>query len=443
MLSKEAAHKVTQAVLARSKADEVYVSLTSSQRNHLRFARNSPSTSGVDKDLSLTVFSSFGTRTASATCNQLDADSIAQVVATSEALARLAPEDPEHMPVLGPQNYQCLDSLEDGALEQGSEQLAQGTSDAIERARAAGLVAAGYSSAGASTSCIATSRGLFGYHRSMSAAFSVTARTGDGQGSGWASDVGTSIKQLDFGGTAAVAAEKAVASAPRRELAPGRYVTILEPACVASMIEILSSNLSARAADEGRSYFSAGAGRNRIGETLFPTSVTLESNPASPLVAGSPWGGDGVPQERRLWIDRGTLTALACDRYWAQKQQRQPVPGPSNRILHGDTGTLQDLVRSTERGVLITSLWYIRLVDEQSMLHTGLTRDGVFWIEDGKVQYPVSNFRWNNSPISVLKNIEGMSTPVRVSPRASGSSRYLVPALRVKEFELTSVSDAV
>jgi predicted Zn-dependent protease len=162
-----------------------------------------------------------------------------------------------------------------------------------------------------------------------------------------------------------------------------------------------------------------------------------------PLVPASPWGEDGLPQGKRTWIDRGVVSNLIYDRFWAQKQGKQPVPGPSNTIMKGGSGTLDDLIASTKRGVLVTSFWYVRSLDPRTMLNTGLTRDGVFWIENGKISHPVNNFRWNDSPIAVLKNVDAMSTAVRVPARGGRSPSTLVPALRVKSFNFASVSDAV
>jgi predicted Zn-dependent protease len=169
----------------------------------------------------------------------------------------------------------------------------------------------------------------------------------------------------------------------------------------------------------------------------------MYSDPQDPLAPATPWDDDGLPQQRRDWIAGGTLANLYVDRFWAGKQGVEPVPMPSNLIMRGGTSSVDDLVASTKRGLLVTSMWYIRFVDPRSLLFTGLTRDGVFWIEDGKIQYPVQNFRWNESPIHVLKNIEGMTAPVRVPPRPGREVNLVVPGLKVSSFHFTSVSEAV
>ncbi len=273
--------------------------------------------------------------------------------------------------------------------------------------------------------------------------FSETVRTQAAGGSGWASSVGNRLGQIDYARCSGAAIEKARRSVEPRPLAPGKYVTILEPACVASLMQLLVFRLNARSADEGRSFFSEPGGKTKLGQRLFPSTVSIHSDPSAESAPGSPYADGGLPQLPRRWIDQGVLQNLACERFWAQKSGREPLPPPSNLIMAGGSGSLDDLIASTARGVLITSLWYIRFVDPRTLLLTGLTRDGVFWIEDGKISHPVTNFRWNDSPIAVLENLDAMTESLRASPRESAATNICVPALRVKEFELSSVSDAV
>lgn len=443
MLTRERARAVTDAVLSLSRADEVRVELSERDVTHLRFARNAPSTSGAYNEPSLTVTSAFGKRTGSITVNQLDQASLAEAVRRSEEMARLAPEDPEHMPALGPQDYGDTPGFDAATAERGAEVLAEGVARCLDDASRAGLEAAGFTETAAEVSVMASSRGLFGYHRGTRAYVSETARLPDGSGSGWASAADHRIGQLDYGAVSRVAVDKARASRAPRPLEPGAYVTILEPACVANLLQYMMFSMDTRAADEGRSYFAAPEGGTRRGQKLFPDSVHVYSDPSDPLAPGAPWGQDGVPQTRRAWIENGTLTSLRADRFWADQQGIEPVPFPSNLIMRGGTGSVQDLVASTERGLLVTSLWYVRPVDPRSLLLTGLTRDGVFLIEDGKIVHPVQNFRWNESPIHVLEHAQAMSEAVRVPPRPARAANVVVPALKVSSFHFTSVSEAV
>lgn len=463
MPSEDEARSVIQRVLGKSRADDVEIELEDEQVTHLRFARNNPTTSGAFADRRLTVKSSFGQRSASASINQLDDAAIESVVRRSEALARIAPEDPEHMPSLGPEVYAPSRAHDPRAEQAPGEVMARGTALCIEQARARRLVAAGFSLGKVATHTFATKHGAFAHCRSSSAFFSETARTAEvpapdamrsarmegelepvsGSGSGWASSVANTSHDLDYAGCSASALDKAERSREPKALAPGKYVVILEPACVASLVQSLVASMNRRSADEGRSFFSAPEGRSRSGEQLFPELVNIHSDPADERAPGLPWLDGGLPQRRRAWIEDGRVRTLACDRFWAAKHDLEPVPRPSNVLMQGGNASVADLIASTPRGVLITSLWYIRQVDPRTLLLTGLTRDGVFWIEDGKIVHPVQNFRWNNSPVHVLKNIEAMSHAVRVSPRAQDFAGMCVPALLVRDFELSSPSEAV
>jgi predicted Zn-dependent protease len=444
MRDEDDARKLCDEILALSKADEASVSIGGGRRANLRFARSSPSTSGERDDLSITVTSVFGRRSGSATVNQRDRATLEAAVRRSEELARLAPEDPEHMPALGPQTYPAVPhGFDADTAEHGAEAMPAGVATCLREAIDRGLVAAGYASTSAETDAIATSRGLFGFHRSTSASLSETVRTADARGSGWAGSASPRAAAVDYAGVSRTAIAKALASAEPRPLEPGSFVTVLEPSCVAELLRLFAFALDARSSDEGRSYFAKPGGGTRVGEKLFGDDVDVTSDPLHADVPGMPWGGDRVPQARVEWVKGGVLQTLRHDRYWADKKGVAPVPAPVNLIMSGGTGTVDDLIASTERGVLVTSFWYIRSLDPRSLLFTGLTRDGVFWIEKGKIAHPVTNFRWNDSPIAVLKNIVGRSAAAPAVPRGAESLTSVVPALKVSAFNLASVSEAV
>lgn len=227
-----------------------------------------------------------------------------------------------------------------------------------------------------------------------------------------------------------------------KKLAPGKYTVILEPAAAADFLWYLFYNFAAREADEGRSFLSLAEGKNRLGEKLFNPKVTVTSDPAFPHLPAFPVGEDGLPVKKTAWIEKGVIKNLSYTRYWAQKSGREPVSFPPNIIMEGGTHSLADLIRSTENGVLVRRLWYIRDLNPMILLLTGLTRDGVFRIQDGKVVHPVNNFRFNESPVNVLKNVVMMSKPVRAMGGETGQSAF-VPALKVEGFNFSSVSDAV
>ncbi len=449
MLSKDEARALIKSVLARSTADEARVTVRNEASGHLRFARNTVSTSGASTGQTVTIESSFGRQTGSVRVNQLDEATLAAAVKRSEEIARLAPEDPEHMPVLPAQDYLATAAFDDATAAGGPEALATAAAGAMRAAAGSDLVAAGFTQAGSAVEATGNSAGLFGFHRETACSFSTTMRTRDAAGSGWAGRASRRWAELGADAASAVAAQKAVASHPARPLPAGKYTAILEPACVASLVQTLIGAMDRRRADEGRSYFAAphrkgsAAGGTRLGEKLFDARVDIRSDPTDPRVASRPWGGDGLPHRPRAWIDHGRVATLACDRYWASQKKAEPVPRGPNILMAGGKGSLAELIKSTKKGVLVTSFWYIRSVDPQTLLYTGLTRDGVFWVENGEIAYPVNNFRWNESPVAVLKKIEAMSAAEQIPARGDENATSVIPALRVSDFTFSSVSDAV
>ena len=226
-------------------------------------------------------------------------------------------------------------------------------------------------------------------------------------------------------------------------LDPGKYTTILEPSAVCDLVGWLIGDFDARSADEGRSFLSKPGGGNKLGSKLVSDKVNIFSDPENPVVPGAIYSTDGLPAKRRQWVKNGVVEQLVYSRFWAQKQNREPVPYPTNVMMEGGKTSIEDMIRDTRKGVLVTRFWYIREVDPQTLLLTGLTRDGTFLIENGKITRPIKNFRFNESPVAMLNNVLGM-TP---SERATGSEiegwPVSVPALLVKDFTFSSISDAV
>ncbi|MBC7892402.1 MAG: TldD/PmbA family protein, partial [Sphingobacteriaceae bacterium] len=215
-----------------------------------------------------------------------------------------------------------------------------------------------------------------------------------------------------------------------------------EPSAAAVLLENIFFNFDARSADEGRSFLSKPGGKTKLGEKIVDERITIYSDPTNAELPGSPWSGDGQALEKMTWIDKGVVKNLAYSRFWAQKKGVKPVPFPSNVIVAGGTASLDDMIKSTTRGILVTKLWYIRFVDPQTLLVTGLTRDGTFFIENGKIKHPIKNFRFNESPIIMLNNLETLGKPERAVSTESERS-YLIPPMKIREFTFTSLSDAV
>jgi predicted Zn-dependent protease len=440
--TKEEAQKLLQKVLSYSKADECEVSLTGSDSGNIRYARNSVSTSGEINQLSLAVSSSYGKKTGNATINEFDDASLQKVVQRSEELAQLAPENPEHMPLLGPQTF--ADSItyvaETAAITPDTRAVAVGKS--IQVSKDAGLQAAGYLENTTEFEAVMNSKGLFAYNKATDVVFSITTRNEEGTGSGYAARGYNDVTKLDTLAATKIATTKATGSIGARAIEPGKYTVILEPVAVAYLLENMFFGLDARSADEGRSFMSKPGGGNRLGDQLMDTKVNIYTDPFNPDLPSSTWNREGQPVGKRSWIEGGVVKNLSYSRYWAQKKGVDPVPGPSNVIMTGGTDTLEEMIKSTEKGILVSRLWYIRMVDPQTLLLTGLTRDGTFYIENGEIKFPVKNFRFNESPVIMLNNVEALGKPERTISVESYRS-YLVPPIKARDFTFSSLSDAV
>ena len=242
--------------------------------------------------------------------------------------------------------------------------------------------------------------------------------------------------QFDSARDSAIAIEKAVMSREARAIEPGKYTVVLEPAASIGLIRNMMFNFDRRRADEGRSFLAKEGGGNKLGEKMFDERVTLYSDPTVPEIPVAPWANDGQRRERVVWIDKGVVKNMYCERFWAQKNEIPSVPFPANGVMEGGDAGLQDLIAGTKRGVLVTRTWYIRTVDPQTLLYTGLTRDGTFFIEDGKIAFPIKNMRFNESPVIMLNNIEALGKPERMN----GS---LIPPMKIRDFTFSSLSDAV
>ena len=445
LLTREQAKALADKVLAMSPAEQTRVTIVSSWSGNTRFADGGISTSGGVSDLSVTITATIGRRRASATTNVVDDAALKRTADLAAQLARLSPEDPELMPELGPQTYVAVEAFVQRTAALDPEQRATEIRRAVAAATAAGkpagaVFSAGFLEANASAMAVATSAGLFAYHRTTDASFSMTARTPDGTGSGWASAGARDWSAVDTAAIGRIAARKAVASRNPQAIEPGFYSAVLEPQAVNELIPLLGGALSARSADEGRSPFSKPGGGTRIGERVADPRVTLYSDPGDPAVRGRPFDADGVPLRRIVWIENGVLRNLAYTRFWAQQQGTQPTGANAlagGLALTGGTKTTEELIAGCERGILVTHFFYIRSLDPRTVLQTGLTRDGAFLIERGAITKALKNFRWNESPLLMLNRLEDIGRP---EPTAAGR---LMPALRVSRFDFTSLSDAV
>lgn len=446
VLSRAECEDIVARALELSKADACRVSVGSSYETNLRFADNQMSTSGVTDDASITISPVFGKKRASVSTNDVSREGLARAVAQAEALAKLSPDDPELMPELPAQQYASIPAWFDSTASLSADERARAALTALEPARrSSDLTVAGFMVCNANAAAVGTSNGLFAYHRTTGANYTLTVRTNDGTGSGWLGADENDWTRIDFAGMGTRAIEKARASRNPSAIEPGRYTVIFEPQAVADLIGSVRGAMNARSADEGRSPFSKAGGGTKLGERIMDPRVTLLSDPADPQILGAPFDGDGLPQGRQVWVEKGVLTQLAYNRFWAQKTGNTPTGGGGGfgggggglKML-GGASSIDAMIAGAERAVLITRLWYLRSVDPRTMVLTGLTRDGSFLVENGKVSRSIKNFRFNDSPLFFLNNVEAIGPTVR-----TGDGGSVVPAVMSRDFNFTSLSDAV
>jgi predicted Zn-dependent protease len=442
-LSREQAEALIQKVVKFSKADAINVNVGGGYAANVRFADNRISTAGGVSTANLAIQSSFGPKHAVISTNDFTDAALEQAVRQSEALAKLAPDDPEAMPELGPQQYEDVKTYFDSTANLGPEARAEAARMAIEPCRAAGdLKAAGFLQTGIGAGAVGNNKGLFAYQAGTSTNYTLTVRTADGTGSGWAGADHPDWTQLDVKGVAQRAIEKARMSKNPVAIEPGRYTVVLEPQAVGDLVQLLAFALDARSADEGRSAFSKQGGGTKIGEKVVDERVTLFSDPADPQLLSNVFDGQGLPARRVAWIENGVLKRLTYSRFWAQKKGQQPDAGTNAVKLAGGNSTQEELIASTPRGVLVTHLFYLRQTDPRTVMYTGLTRDGTFLIENGKVTKSIKNFRFNESPLLMLNNLDGIGKAVRVAGTEAGGD-VVMPPLKIRDFNFTSLSDAV
>jgi len=435
LLTEAQAREIADKVLTLSSADGTSVGVSNGWTGNTRSAVNRITTAGEVTNTSVSVSARFGLREASVTTNVLDAEGLQDAVTAAESRARLSPENPELMPYLEAQEYLASDGFFTSTATLGPAERGRVAAAAIATATAAGdLEAAGFLTASASASAIANSAGMFAYHRSTSVDYELTVRTADGTGSGWAGSAHRDWASIDVPRMHRLAVQRAVSSRQPGSLEPGEYPVVFTAEAVADILSLLAGSLSARSADEGRSAFSAEGG-TKVGQQLLDEKFHLVSDPIG--LGSAPYDGSGMPLQRETWFENGVLRQLSYDRFWADKQGARPTGGAGSLRMSGGAATLEALIRGLDRGLLVTRLWYIRSIDPRTILYTGLTRDGVFWVENGEVVRPVNNFRWNDSPLTAFAAIEELGIPERVSASLE------VPPARLASFHFSTVSEAV
>ena len=435
-------HRIAERVLKLSHADETEVDIGVVSDALTRFANNTIHQNVAEQNLSVSVRAVVDGRTARATTNKTDEESLRRVVAAAASLARVQPENPDLLPGLRQQKIQKVARWFPKTAAATPADRARAVTRVCRAAEKAKQTAAGIFSTGMMESALANSRGLFAHYEQTRAEFSVTILEKDS--SGWAKSNSPNVAAIDPDALGETASRKAIASRAPKEIPAGRYTVILEPSAVLDLVGFLFYDFAGTAVLDKRSMFTG-----RMGKQLFGSNVTLWDDVYHPLQTGTPFDGEGVPRQKVLLVDRGVPRNLVYARSTAKKMKAKPTghgfslpneygEAPMNLVFNGGQASVNDMVASTERGVLITRLWYIREVDPYEKILTGMTRDGTFLVENGKISGGIRNFRFNQSMIEMLSNVEMLGESVRAA--GEESFEMVVPAMKVRDFHFSEVT---
>jgi predicted Zn-dependent protease len=456
--------ETVERALALSKADGCVVIATEHSETNLRWANNTLTTNGAMRSRRIAAISVVdGTTGVAAGVVQrsaVTADGLEDLVRLSEQTAREAGPADDASPLVEP--YEAADEWDAPAAETSIgvfSEFAPALGEAFQRADGEGRLLFGFAEHALATSYVGSSTGLRRRHVQPTGKVEVNGKSRDFVRSAWTGRSTRDFADVDVAELDAELARRLGWAERSIDLPAGRYETLLPPTAVADLTFFVYESASARGADEGRTVFSKAGGGSRIGETLSSIPVTLRSDPLEPglecdpfmLTTGS-FGGvmsvfdNGQPVGPAEWIQDGVLNELIRTRAWAERTHATPRPYVDNLVLEGPSGgrSLDEMIAATDRGVLVTTLWYIRDVDPQTLLLTGLTRDGIYLVEGGEVSGAVNNFRWNDSPVDMLGRLTEVGRTERCLPREWNDffTRTAMPALRVQDFNMSTVSQA-
>lgn len=442
-LSRDDVKSITDRLLALSKADSCSIGVEGGEMQSLRFAHNSATTNIAKAEVSVRIGSHIGGRTGSVTTTSLEPHDLECALARSEEIARLLPADPEFMAPLGPQNYAATRRYDEATGALGLAHLADAAARAIAEGQAREVNMFGCAMSARRFGALATSNGSFVYDPYSEIDLSTTARNRADDWSGFAGACEFAAASLDAEDIGRRAAAKAARDAPILDLEPGRYTVILEPIAVAELARWLMWMMNARSADEGRSFFSGKGGGTRLDERLFDPKFTIRSDPEDDVAPEAAFGSEGLPQRPRSWIENGALRSLSRSRFWAEKTGADAIPGARSFMIEGGDATIDDMIRDTRRGILVTRLWYTNMVDPRSLLLTGLTRDGNFLVENGEIVAPVRNMRFNESLAAAFSRIVALGRSKRVWCDMGRGVAISAPPMLVEGFEFSSKSSGI
>jgi predicted Zn-dependent protease len=484
MYTREEAKAIVDKVLNMAKADAVEVNLTGGERSGTRWANSSITTNLVQYDRQLTVTVRVGQKSASANTREFSDAGIQKMIDEALAEAAKANDNPNLPALLGPQEYIPVEGALPSVIAYGPAERARMVKDSIDLAEKMGVLGAGFIPKNDVATCTANSKGLFAYYRSADTGFSLTCRMPDGTGSGWAGTTGVKdAANMDAKALTSIAANKALKSRKAKAIEPGRYTVILEPRANARFLSLLLGIFNPNGGGfggggggaggflppaggppggappdappgaagagggggGGGGLFGAGPGsaqsymtNKKVGDKLFSELFTLKSDVGNQVLRQTTIGPNNVAAKPVTWVEKGLLKAFGPN---------QGANTNQTLSMEGSNLSIEDMIKQTRRGLLVTQFWYIRGVpsQEQHLLNTGMTRDGLFLIENGEIVSPVQNFRWNMSPIVGYANLSlvGKPVPMETGEAFGAANAALVPPVRIEEFYMTSVSPAV
>jgi PmbA protein len=434
--------KISDAVMRLGKtvgADETEVHLDETIEALTRFANNAIHQNVSEHGITVSVRTVVDGRTARATTNRLDEDSLRKAVESSLQLAQSQPRNRNLLPMPGKQPYRTVNRFSRETAALSAESRARAVKQASDLAIRNGQVAAGIFSSGQSQLALANSRGLFATHRQTQAEFSITMQ--NDPAASWAKANSGDVRKIDPQALAKRASEKASMAKDAKELAPGEYTVILEPAAVLDLVGFLFYDFAATAVEDQRSCLN-----KRVGKQLFGKNISIVDDVYHPLQLGAPFDGEGMPRQRVSLVEKGVPKNLVYSRASAKKAGKKPTghgfglpneygEAPMNLVFGGGDSSVEKMVAGTERGLLVTRVWYIREVDPYEKIMTGMTRDGLFLVAHGQVTTAVRNFRFNQSLIELLQNIQEMGPSVRTT--GEEAFEMVVPAMKITSFHFT------
>jgi len=434
--------RIAERVLRLSTAEETEVDVGATTDALTRFANNTIHQHVAERIHSISVRAVVDGRTARATTNKTDEESLRRVVDSAMSLARHQPKNPDLLPMVSKQKYQKVARSFSATRNATAEDRARAVVRVCKMAEKHKHTAAGIFSSGESQSLMANSRGLLASYEQTRAEFSVTML--DKNSSGWAKANSPDIRKIDPQELAESASRKAADSREPREMEPGHYTAILPPAAVLDLVGFLFYDFAGTAVRDQRSCFTGRLGKKVLGE-----NVTLWDDVYHPLQTGPAFDGEGLARQKVLLVDRGIVKNLVYSRATAKKMKTKATghgfslpneygEAPMNLVFSGGERSLEEMVRTTERGVLVTRLWYIREVDPYEKILTGMTRDGTFLIENGRIAGGIRNFRFNQSILQMLSNVEMLGPAVRAA--GEESFEMVVPAMKVANFHFSEVT---